>query len=92
MSKRDEEHWIDRVDPATFNKMVERAGLSHLLDRPDELREEVLRRLGMTHLRDDPEAMMRATFQKINENWARLREVKRDVGAHVLKAYKISSN
>jgi len=92
MEKPGEDHWINRVDPTSFRRMVERAGLEHLLDRPDELRAEVLRRLGFSHLKDDPEGMMRATFQRLTENWQRLRDLKRDVDANIVKAYKISSN
>jgi hypothetical protein len=87
-----QEHWIHRVEPESFRRMVERAGLSHLMDRPEELREEVLRRLGLTHLRDDPEGMMRAVLGRLRDNWQRLEEARSETDRRVRGALRLSDN
>jgi hypothetical protein len=63
-----------------YDKLLEKVGLSHLRDRPDELREAVLKELGVLDAKDSPEELKERLFGLLVKNRKKLEEMKLNFG------------
>jgi hypothetical protein len=70
-----------------FDELLQKTGLYHLKDRPEELRAEVLKRLGLSHLKDDPVEMQKAMIDKLRDNLKRLEKISKDLDEKILKPF-----